>query len=212
MPDTPVVCNPLDLAYRYQDVRTPFAGRSVHREAADPTVVLYRDRYYMFASMTRGFWHSDDLVEWTLQPSDKIPGDRLRTRRPGGRRCAALTASRRTNGRFFRSVDPLADDFEEVDPERHSRSGTPTPVPGRRRPPLPVLGLLPQGHRSTVSSSTVRPAARSASRVAADRRRHRDPRLGANRRRLRPSRAPRAEGQGHGRRTSATRRSSRARA
>ena len=70
---TRVVCNPLDLAYRYQDVRTPFAGRSVHREAADPTVVFYRDRYYMFASMTRGFWYSDDLVEWTLRPSEKIP-------------------------------------------------------------------------------------------------------------------------------------------
>lgn len=34
-----VFCNPVDLAYRYQDVRTPMAGRSVHREAADPTVV-----------------------------------------------------------------------------------------------------------------------------------------------------------------------------
>ncbi|UOQ89162.1 family 43 glycosylhydrolase [Agromyces endophyticus] len=109
-----VICNPLDLAYRYQDVRTPFAGRSVYREAADPTVVFYRDRYFMFASMTRGFWHSEDLVDWTLQPSEKIPAIDYApdVREVDG--ALLFTASRRTNGRFFRSVDPLADDFEEV--------------------------------------------------------------------------------------------------
>ena len=111
-----VVCNPIDLAYRYQDVRTPFAGRSVHREAADPTVVHYRGRYYMFASMTRGFWHSEDLVGWTLHRSDKIPAVDYApdVREVDG--ALLFTASRRTKGRFFRSVDPLADDFEEVAP------------------------------------------------------------------------------------------------
>ena len=76
MTDSPqprMICNPLDLAYRYQDVR--FSGsvggvtlgeprRSVHREAADPSIVRYHGRYYLFASMTRGFWHSEDLVDW----------------------------------------------------------------------------------------------------------------------------------------------------
>lgn len=111
---TRVVCNPLDLAYRYQDVRTPFAGRSVHREAADPTVVFYRDRYFMFASMTRGFWYSEDLVEWTYRPSEKIPAIDYApdVREVDG--TLLFTASRRTKGRFFRSVDPMADDFEEV--------------------------------------------------------------------------------------------------
>ncbi|BDZ66422.1 family 43 glycosylhydrolase [Agromyces mangrovi Wang et al. 2018] len=111
-----IVCNPLDLAYRYQDIRTPFVGRSVHREAADPTVVFYRDRYYMFASMTRGFWHSEDLVEWTLQPSETIPAIDYApdVREVDG--ALLFTASRKTKGRFFRSVDPLTDDFEEVAP------------------------------------------------------------------------------------------------
>ena len=115
-PVTPVVCNPIDLAYRYQDVRTPFAGRSVHREAADPTVVHYRGRYFMFASMTRGFWHSEDLVEWTLRRSDRIPAIDYApdVREVDG--ALLFTASRRSKGRFFRSVDPLADDFEEVAP------------------------------------------------------------------------------------------------
>ncbi|KQX07711.1 MULTISPECIES: family 43 glycosylhydrolase [unclassified Leifsonia] len=111
-----IICNPLDLSYRYQDVRTPFGGRSVHREAADPTVVHYHGRYYMFASMTRGFWHSEDLVDWTLHSTDKIPAVDYApdVREVDG--ALLFTASRRTNGRFFRSVDPLADDFEEVAP------------------------------------------------------------------------------------------------
>lgn len=113
---THVICNPLDLAYRYQDVRTPFAGRSVHREAADPTVVLYRGRYYLFASMTRGFWYSDDLVTWTLRPSERIPAIDYApdVREVDG--ALLFTASRRSKGRFFRSVDPMADDFEEIAP------------------------------------------------------------------------------------------------
>ncbi|QIG41007.1 family 43 glycosylhydrolase [Microbacterium sp. 4R-513] len=111
-----IVCNPLDLDYRYQDVRGLFGGRSVHREAADPTVVVYRGRYYMFASMTRGFWHSEDLVTWTHQPSERIPAVDYApdVREVDG--ALLFTASRRSRGRFFRSVDPLGDDFEEVAP------------------------------------------------------------------------------------------------
>lgn len=111
-----IVCNPLDLDYRYQDERGVFGGRSVYREAADPTVVVYRDRYYMFASMTRGFWHSDDLVTWTHQPSERIPATDYApdVREVDG--TLLFTASRRPKGRFFRSVDPLADDFEEIAP------------------------------------------------------------------------------------------------
>ena len=77
-----IYCNPLDLEYRYQDVR--FTGvvrgltigeprRSVHREGADPSLVRYRGRYYLFVSMSRGFWHSDDLLDWQYVATDKIP-------------------------------------------------------------------------------------------------------------------------------------------
>ena len=110
------VCNPLDLDYRYQVVGGVFGGRPVHREAADPTVVVYRGRYYIFASMTRGFWHSDDLVTWTHRPSERIPTVDYApdVREVDG--ALLFTASRRSRGRFFRSVDPLGDDFEEVAP------------------------------------------------------------------------------------------------
>ena len=44
-------CNPPNLPYQYQHY-----GEAAHREAADPTMLLYKGRYYMFASMTSGFF------------------------------------------------------------------------------------------------------------------------------------------------------------
>ena len=67
-----VFCNPLDLAYRLQD----FAGgplRAVFREAADPSVVYFRDRFFMFASMSGGYWHSTDMADWQFQAAPTLP-------------------------------------------------------------------------------------------------------------------------------------------
>lgn len=38
--------------------------RSGVREAADPVVEIYRDRYYLFASKSKGYWSSDDMQHW----------------------------------------------------------------------------------------------------------------------------------------------------
>ena len=58
-------CNPLDLPYKFQHY-----GGPAHREAADPTLILFRGRYYLFASMSQGFFHSEDLVHWDWHFSD----------------------------------------------------------------------------------------------------------------------------------------------
>lgn len=50
--------NPVDLPYRYQF--GPF------REAADPTIVRFKDRYWLFASHSKGYWWSTDLLHWTF--------------------------------------------------------------------------------------------------------------------------------------------------
>jgi xylan 1,4-beta-xylosidase len=112
-----IVCNPLDLAYRYQEVRLGDLEHGVQREAADPSVVLFRGRYYLFASMSRGFWHSADLVEWTYQPTEKLPPFDYApdVREVNG--ALYVSASRHeSNCPFFRSENPLADDFTEVTP------------------------------------------------------------------------------------------------
>lgn len=58
-------CNPINVRYRYQFNMEPNQTvPSIGREAADPTMLYYKGRYYIFASMTLGVWVSDDLVHW----------------------------------------------------------------------------------------------------------------------------------------------------
>ena len=58
-------CNPVNVNYRYQfndDQRQKEI--KVAREAADPSMILFQGKYYIFASMTLGVWVSDDMVRW----------------------------------------------------------------------------------------------------------------------------------------------------
>ena len=59
-------CNPLNVNYRYQFNADPrrHGQLQICREAADPSMISFHGRYYIFASMTLGVWVSDDLVRW----------------------------------------------------------------------------------------------------------------------------------------------------
>jgi len=59
-------CNPANVNYRYQfnlDQRQG-GNMKICREAADPSMICFQGRYYIFASMTLGVWVSDDLAHW----------------------------------------------------------------------------------------------------------------------------------------------------
>jgi hypothetical protein len=62
-------CNPMDLSYRFA------LDDPSRREAADPTVVWFRDRYYLFASKSGGYWHSENLIDWTFIETGQIPSE-----------------------------------------------------------------------------------------------------------------------------------------
>ena len=71
-------CNPINVDYKYQFIRSNpvFAGADapaiqISREAADPSMILFHGRYYIFASMTLSVWVSDDLVHWDSHPLPK---------------------------------------------------------------------------------------------------------------------------------------------
>ena len=59
-------CNPVNINYRYQFNADPRRQGELQicREAADPSLIMFQGRYYIFASMTLGVWVSDDLVNW----------------------------------------------------------------------------------------------------------------------------------------------------
>lgn len=122
-----IFCNPLNLSYKYQflQVRMPMKEgdkivgynvmqESLVREAADPSVVRFKGKYYMFPSMSKGFWVSEDLENWKYVSLKNTPsydyapdvcviGDYL-----------YFSASKKgENCKFYRTKDPEKD-FEEV--------------------------------------------------------------------------------------------------
>lgn len=60
-------CNPLNLPYNFQ---SPGPTR---REAADPLIVMYQDKYWLFASKQVGYWWSTDLLDWHLIQPTGLP-------------------------------------------------------------------------------------------------------------------------------------------
>jgi xylan 1,4-beta-xylosidase len=61
-------CNPMNLNYRFQQT----IGKS-YREAADPTMSMYQDKYFLYASHSGGYWYSDDMLGWTFVPVKTLP-------------------------------------------------------------------------------------------------------------------------------------------
>ena len=100
----------MDLDYKFQHY-----GSAAHREAADPTLILFKGMYYLFASMCAGFFYSKDLATWRWHenraldmylyaPDARQIGDYLYF-------CASSKGEAST---IWRSREPLADDFEKV--------------------------------------------------------------------------------------------------
>jgi hypothetical protein len=59
--------NPIDIDYRFM----PEAPS--RREAADPTIVLFGDNYFLFASKSGGYWYSPDMRDWKLVVPEGYP-------------------------------------------------------------------------------------------------------------------------------------------
>lgn len=58
-------CNPVNINYRYQFNADQRKNKiSICREAADPSMISFKGKYFIFASMTLGVWVSDNLVHW----------------------------------------------------------------------------------------------------------------------------------------------------
>ena len=119
------ICNPLDLEYRYQYRTSLMGGHSLAREAADPTLLLFQDTYYLFASMSGGFWYSDDLADWNSGRRRSCPSTTTRrtcalsaggwcSAPPGGESPAPSTPVR-TRWRSLSRRSPAPFDFWDPD-------------------------------------------------------------------------------------------------
>ena len=56
-------CNPINIDYGY----TPFdvfSKQGKHRATADPVIVNFKNKYFLFSTNQEGYWWSDDMLNW----------------------------------------------------------------------------------------------------------------------------------------------------
>jgi len=64
-------CNPMDINYRYNFEQ--LNEKISYRSGADPVIVNHRGEYYLFVTISGGWWHSKDLIHWDFVVPDKWP-------------------------------------------------------------------------------------------------------------------------------------------
>ena len=113
-------CNPLNVDYLYQFTQQGMGNQmgpvQIFREAADPSMIYFKGKYYIFASMTLGVWVSKDLAHWENRrlpnnlpfydyaPDVRVMGDYV-----------YFSASNRENPcSFFRTKNILEGPYEEI--------------------------------------------------------------------------------------------------
>ena len=61
-------CNPLDINYQYNFEQ--LNENISYRSGADPVIVNHLGEYYLFVTISGGYWHSKDLLHWNyIRPS-----------------------------------------------------------------------------------------------------------------------------------------------
>lgn len=60
--DYQTYCNPIDIDYTYV-AHNSYTGIS-YRAGADPAVINFRGKYFMFVTRSYGYWMSDDMSNW----------------------------------------------------------------------------------------------------------------------------------------------------
>lgn len=71
-------CNPINVDYGYTPIPN-FATQGKHRATADPVIVNFKGKYYLFSTNQWGYWWSGDMLNWNfisrkfLKQEDEFP-------------------------------------------------------------------------------------------------------------------------------------------
>ncbi|WP_341278022.1 family 43 glycosylhydrolase [Paenibacillus sp. FSL H8-0537] len=109
------ICNPINMEYKYQFLEQ--MGRVMtFRESADPSMVIFKEKYYLFPSMTAGFLVSDNLTDWAFHSLKGLPiHDYAPDVRVIGDYLYFSASHISKNCSFFRTTDPVNGSFEEIE-------------------------------------------------------------------------------------------------
>src|SRR4249919_872728 len=64
-------CNPMDINYQYnwEEINENISYRS----GADPVIVNHNGEYFLFVTISGGYWKSKDLLHWDYVVPSKWP-------------------------------------------------------------------------------------------------------------------------------------------
>ena len=92
----------MNLNYRFQ-----FTNELSYREAADPAMLRYKDKYILFASHSGGYWYSDDMLKWDYLPVKSLPIEDYAPDAITINDTIYYTASAAVRKPFYYTTDPL---------------------------------------------------------------------------------------------------------
>lgn len=111
-------CNPVNVPYAYQFKKDPRDKyrMTVNREAADPSMVEYHGKYYLFASMSGCVWVSSDMAHWESYPlPENVPAyDYAPDVRVLGDWMYFTASGRGEACDFYRTKDPVHGPYERI--------------------------------------------------------------------------------------------------
>jgi hypothetical protein len=107
VPTQTTYCNPLDISYRYNFEQLN-EGIS-YRSGADPVIIRHRGEYYLFVTISGGWWHSKDLVNWQYIVPNQWPMEDM---------CAPAALSVRDTLYLFQSTFEQRPIFISPDPKQ----------------------------------------------------------------------------------------------
>jgi len=58
-------CNPINIDYGYCPIPN-FVTQGKHRATADPVIVNFKDKYFLFSTNQWGYWWSNDMSNWNF--------------------------------------------------------------------------------------------------------------------------------------------------
>lgn len=56
-------CNPINIDYGYTPFKQ-FSAQGKHRATADPVIINFQNKYFLFSTNQEGYWWSDDMLNW----------------------------------------------------------------------------------------------------------------------------------------------------
>lgn len=110
-----IYCNPVNFSYKYQFNGQQDGSVVASRESADPSMIMFRGKYFIFPSMTAGFLYSDDLAHWEFHPVEGLPiYDYAPDVRVSGD-YIYFCASSHEHGVYYRTTDPFEGKYEKIE-------------------------------------------------------------------------------------------------